>query len=120
MLDFFPLSHDDCRVLGNHLLAFLVITGLCLREVQSEPVPRALPVDPEKITPVDDPAPKAQPAKPAEKEGSADADKDPDSSIPKALPVSPEDPDRTGVEQPDPVPGEAGQEEQPAEEKKRS
>ncbi len=119
VLDFFPLSHDDCRVLGNHLLAFLVITGLCLREVQSEPVPRALPVDPEKITPVDDPAPKAQPAKPAEKEGSADADKDPDSSIPKALPVSPEDPDRTGVEQPGPVPGEAGQEEQPAEEKKK-
>ncbi len=61
VLDFCALSHDACSVFGNQLLAFFVITGLCLAGVQGEPVPRALPVDPEKINATEKPSPELQP-----------------------------------------------------------
>ena len=91
------LSHEDCRVLGNHLRAFLVITGLCLCKARSEPVPRALPVDPEKIR-QGQIVPQAEPAE-------LPAGEDPGNSIPRALPVSPDDPEISGGEKPVLPPG---------------
>ena len=88
VLDFCALSHDACSVFGNHLLAFFVITGLCLYGVQGEPVPRALPVDPEKINAAEKPSPEVQPAVPSLKEDPAESEEEIAQGIPKALPVS--------------------------------
>ena len=74
---------------GTHLSAFLAIAGLCICEVQSEPVPRALPVDPAKIRPGTEIVPRAEPvALPGTEDGG--------SSIPRALPVLPEEAEKPG------------------------
>ncbi|MCP4847208.1 MAG: hypothetical protein GY899_04585 [Verrucomicrobiaceae bacterium] len=80
---------------GNHLSALFAIAGLCICEAQSEPVPRALPVDPEKIIPGTEVVPRAQPVVLPDTEDAA-------GSVPRALPVSPEEAKVSGPNREDP------------------
>ena len=105
VLDFCALSHDAYSVFGNHLLAFFVITGLCLLGVQGEPVPRALPVDPEKMNAGEEPSPGAQPAALPQKEDPAESENDIAEDIPKALPVSSNVPEIGGATESNPESG---------------
>ena len=99
---------------GTHLSAFLAIAGLCICEVQSEPVPRALPVDPAKVRPGTEIVPRAEPVALPETEDGA-------SSIPRALPVLPEEAERPEPGNEDgniPNPLAEGKEEKPEAKKK--